>query len=59
MDAISDNDITVISTGIASDMFNIICGIRTKNTLHSAVEKFRNEKLPFACWIGFQKLKDC
>jgi hypothetical protein len=32
-------------------MFNIVCGIRTKNALCSAVEKFRNE--PFACWIGF------
>jgi hypothetical protein len=31
MDVISDEEITVINSGIPSDMFNIICGVRSKN----------------------------
>ncbi|MDR3156157.1 MAG: hypothetical protein LBT90_03615 [Holosporaceae bacterium] len=34
-------------------MFNIVCEIQTKSAVHFAVEKFRSEKLPFACWVGF------
>ncbi|MDR3151355.1 MAG: GNAT family N-acetyltransferase [Holosporaceae bacterium] len=53
MDVTLCNEAVIINSGISSDMFNIVCGIRNKNALHSAVEKFRNEKLPFACWVCF------
>jgi ribosomal protein S18 acetylase RimI-like enzyme len=51
MDVTSCNGAVIINSGISSDMFNIVCGIRNKNALRSAMKKFRNE--PFACWIGF------
>jgi ribosomal protein S18 acetylase RimI-like enzyme len=53
MDVTSCNGATIINTGISSDMFNIVCGIREKKALQSAAEKFHNEKLPFSWWIGF------
>jgi ribosomal protein S18 acetylase RimI-like enzyme len=53
MDVTSCNGALIINTGISSDMFNIVCGIRNKKALRSAMEKFRDKKLPFACWIGF------
>ncbi|MDR1335171.1 MAG: GNAT family N-acetyltransferase [Holosporaceae bacterium] len=46
-------NVTVINSGVPSDMFNIVCKIRDKNALNSAVKKFRDIKLPFACWTGF------
>jgi hypothetical protein len=50
---VTDGDVTVINSGISSDMFNIVCRARNKNALSSALQKFRDLKLPFACWIGF------
>jgi hypothetical protein len=50
---IADDDGTVINSGISSDMFNIVCRARDKNALSSALQKFRNLKLPFAWWVGF------
>ncbi|MDR2766002.1 MAG: hypothetical protein LBB63_00880, partial [Holosporaceae bacterium] len=49
----SNGDVIVINSGIPSDMFNIACRARDKNALSSALQKFRDLKLPFACWIGF------
>jgi ribosomal protein S18 acetylase RimI-like enzyme len=54
MDVTSDEKITVINSGIPSDMFNIICGVRNKDALDAAVEKFQDLEMPFACWIGFE-----
>ncbi|MDR1375467.1 MAG: GNAT family N-acetyltransferase [Holosporaceae bacterium] len=51
---VTSGKVTVINSGIHSDMFNIICKIRSKNALNSAVKKFRDLRLPFACWIGFE-----
>jgi hypothetical protein len=53
MDVSSCNGAVIINSGIFSDMFNIVCEIRNKKALQSAAETFHNEKLPFACWIGF------
>jgi hypothetical protein len=49
MDIPSCDGVTIINSEISSDMFNIVCGIREKKALRFAVEKFRDEKLPFAC----------
>jgi ribosomal protein S18 acetylase RimI-like enzyme len=54
MDVTSDEKITVINSGIPSDMFNIICGVRDKDALNAAVKKFQDLEMPFACWIGFE-----
>jgi ribosomal protein S18 acetylase RimI-like enzyme len=54
MDVTSDEKITVINSGIPSDMFNIICGVRSKNALEAAVKNFDDLEMPFACWIGFE-----
>lgn len=53
MDISSDNDVTIINSELASDMFNIVCDTKNLFGLKFAVEKFRNSKLPFAYWIGF------
>jgi ribosomal protein S18 acetylase RimI-like enzyme len=46
-------DVTVINSGISSDMFNIACETKNKNALYVVVEKFRRLKMPFAWWVGF------
>jgi ribosomal protein S18 acetylase RimI-like enzyme len=53
MDVSSCDGAVIINSGIFSDMFNIVCEIRNKKALQSAAEKFHSEKIPFACWIGF------
>jgi ribosomal protein S18 acetylase RimI-like enzyme len=54
MDVTSDEKITVINSGIPSDMFNIICRVRNKDALDAAVKKIHDLEMPFACWIGFE-----
>jgi ribosomal protein S18 acetylase RimI-like enzyme len=48
-----DGEVTVINSGILSDMFNIVCRARDKNAMVSAIDKFRRLKIPFARWVGF------
>jgi ribosomal protein S18 acetylase RimI-like enzyme len=50
---VADGDVTVINSGISSDMFNIVCRARDKNAMMTAIDKFRHLKIPFAWWIGF------
>jgi ribosomal protein S18 acetylase RimI-like enzyme len=50
---VTDDKVTVINSGIPSDMFNIVCRAKSKNALNSALQKFRDLKLPFAWWVGF------
>jgi GNAT superfamily N-acetyltransferase len=50
---VTDSGVTVINSGISSDMFNIICRTKSKNAMMAAIEKFRRLKIPFAWWIGF------
>lgn len=50
---IHDHEITIVNSGIPSDMFNIICEPRDKKSLKFAIQKFHDLKMPFACWIGF------
>jgi ribosomal protein S18 acetylase RimI-like enzyme len=52
MDVI-DGEVTVIDSGIHSDMFNIVCRTRSSDAMMAAIEKFHRLKLPFAWWIGF------
>ncbi|MDR2157864.1 MAG: GNAT family N-acetyltransferase [Holosporaceae bacterium] len=51
---VADDGATAINSGISSDMFNIICKIRSKSAFNIAAKKFRDLNLPFACWIGFE-----
>ncbi|GHU15116.1 hypothetical protein FACS189449_12530 [Alphaproteobacteria bacterium] len=53
MDVTFCGDVSIINSGISSDMFNVICEIRDRKTLDSAIKKFRDLKMPFACWVGF------
>jgi ribosomal protein S18 acetylase RimI-like enzyme len=50
---ITNGDVTMINSGISSDMFNIVCRARDKNAMMAAIKKFRRLKIPFAWWIGF------
>jgi ribosomal protein S18 acetylase RimI-like enzyme len=50
---VTDGEVTVINSGIPSDMFNIVCRTKSKNAMIVAVEKFRRLKIPFALWVGF------
>lgn len=55
MEVIEDNDMTVINSHCHSDMFNIICKIKTQSLDHltKAVRAFTTKQFPFACWVGF------
>jgi ribosomal protein S18 acetylase RimI-like enzyme len=53
MDVTSCSGAVIINSGISSDMFNIVCEIRSPKALRFAVKKIRDKKLPFACWVGF------
>jgi hypothetical protein len=51
---VTDGEVTMINSGILSDMFNIACRIKSNDAMTVAIEKFRSHKLPFACWVGFE-----
>jgi GNAT superfamily N-acetyltransferase len=60
MEVFFGNEITIINSGISSDMFNIVCRIKIKDGMSSALEKFRRLKIPFALWLGFNEdYPDC
>jgi GNAT superfamily N-acetyltransferase len=50
---VTDSEVTVINSGIPSDMFNIVCRTKSKYAMMVAIEKFRHLKIPFAWWFGF------
>ncbi|MDR1982925.1 MAG: GNAT family N-acetyltransferase [Holosporaceae bacterium] len=53
MDVTVDDNITVINSGISSDMFNIVCRTKNKKAWEVVFKKFRQLKMPFAHWVGF------
>ncbi len=55
MEIFDKNGVTLINTGIPSDMFNIACITKSKIDIAHVLDEFLSRELPFAWWVGFDE----
>lgn len=56
MEVIDQESLLIINSNEVTDMFNIICcyGPVDRKQVDKAIRYFKNKRLPFAWWIGFE-----